>query len=331
MMQSSNHSQYFDLFEVMKIGSSYLIEDLAKHPPFDPSKAYERKNDYFDRANEHGLELMWKQLPAFPEIYYQKLLGIILNHERVNNVRFNKGMIYANLGISQIRNGKFSVGIAHLLTAEDEDKEVNPPNYNILNESLWIQFELQIIYPFLYKLNLDKNTQLSFTITETFLNEFFKNLNRDDRIFIQGTLWDLITHLNQAKNTRINSYTLGQLFSGLKDLCLVTEKLLRKNYPTAGDKLSAYLKVAAKLVPANYHSNSLHDFLNNIESNQSEPDVVQRRLRILHCVRNFIGHHFDIENSIKSSTGKTFFFELYDVALTHVLVSMLYLKDTRAI
>jgi hypothetical protein len=316
-----------ELSSVISSGRALLIDGLKKYPPFDPTKEYKEKNDYVDYANQAGLDLMRSGLHNFAELYYEALCQVVEEYEQVHQVKYNKGIIYANLGVCQILNGKFTSGMAYLLSAEQEDKLVNPTNYDILNEVLWRYFELPYIYPFLCNLNTSPNADLSITIDVNVLDNFFKNLERQERIFLQGTLWEIIGNLEWVKTRGENLYTVGKLFSNLRDLCLIIEMLLKKNY--LGNKLDDYLKKVDTRYPTfkksgGYSSSiSLEDFLTKLDDLISHSPSELRRLHILHLVRNFLGHQFDIsETTISKTSGKNFI-ALYEPALHNILAALI--------
>lgn len=324
-MQEKDTLQPFE--EVLKLGIQTLVEDLDKYPPFDPNIGYPSKNDYFNQANNIGRKnLMWNQPSELSVLYYRQMLDEIGKYENVHQVRYNKGMLYANLGISQIKSGNIASGIAYLLSAEEEDKEISP-EFKVLDTKLWKQFEYQTVYPFMMKHISQHSNNLPYRLTNIFLDKFFKKLETEDRIFIQGTIIALDQNVKLIQQIHSNPYTLGRLFSGLKDLCLITETLLRKKQqPPNIMMLDDLLKKAVRnYTTKNASSKNLEEFLKKLENSQGNSSVELRSLYILRLVRNFTGHHFDINGSIKSPTGKALFFELFEFALTHIIISILYL------
>ena len=71
--------------------------------PNNPYKDYNEKNIYFNAANNTCLGTFWQtEQFGLAELYYEDMLRIINDYEKKNNCNFNKGMLYANLGISKI-------------------------------------------------------------------------------------------------------------------------------------------------------------------------------------------------------------------------------------
>jgi hypothetical protein len=56
------------------------------------------------------------------ERYYAILLKEIKQYEISNTTNFNKGMVYANLGVCQVAQGKIDEGFANILKAHIEDE-----------------------------------------------------------------------------------------------------------------------------------------------------------------------------------------------------------------
>src|SRR4051812_5669196 len=155
-------------------GLALLQEDLESHDPYDPiNKPYSEKNVYFDRTNQHGGWLLTSGIYWAADIYYRRMLDKIPEYEKSTTKYFNKGIVYANLGITQIAQGKFDAGIAHLLTAEWEDRDVANPKEFILDTPLWQQFEHRV---YAYFLRYNGKPGLTFTIDNSFLENLFKHI-----------------------------------------------------------------------------------------------------------------------------------------------------------
>lgn len=277
---------------------------------------------------------------AAADLYYRNMLNIILDYEQATQKHFNKGMAYANLGIAQIAQGKFDAGIAHLLTAEWEDREIANPKEFILDTSLWQQFEGRV---YLYLMGLNGKPGINFTIDALFLKTFFKSISREDRIFLQGSILTLGDNINQLK-IQANSFTYGRLYSLLKDVCLLIESLLRdKQINSRNDQPSTTkylynllvnaLKTQKIIWPKNKpEAGDLEEFIKELDRilNKSKNGII-RNTDSVYLIRNFTGHHFTINESIQSPSGKTFFGDLYTTALESTFALMLYLKHINAI
>lgn len=328
-----------DLSAFMQQAVDLLRKNMEAFPAFDPSRPYEEKNLYFLDLARMGEELLIRSR-NFPagELFFSVLKNEILEYEKTNHKIFNKGMVYADLGISQIASMKLDPGVAHLLAADEEDRPFVHDPHGILNSPLWRQFERPIIYGFLIGFNNNPNAGLNFQIDEAFLEGFFTSLDLQDCLFLEATIWSLRDNLS-LNAMHPNTYTQGRLYSGIKDLCLLTESLLRKHQIAQGlfnanqqIMLGGLLTSALPNKNINYPqqnlamgANNLQDFVNGLENtlnNSISPEI--RRIYCLHLIRNFTGHHFDLTDTIVSPSGKTFF-DMYTASLVNVLSAILYL------
>lgn len=325
-------------------GLALLRKNMAMHPSFDPSRPYEDKNAYFVELARCGETYFFSTgLYWVAELYFETLLHEILQYELAHNKHFNKGMAYANLGIAQMAIGKFDAGIAHMLAADEEDRPFVHDPHGILNTQLWKQFEQSGVVDYLKGFNQNLDAALNFPVDEAYLNNFFISMALQDRLFVEGTILALRDNLQQD-NLAPNVYTRGRLFSGLKDLCLLTEALLRKKQVgdgiiQASDRIMLFDLLTNALSnqsvshsqSLNTGANNLQEFVDNLETilnNANSPEI--RRVYCLRLVRNFTGHHFDLSNVIVSQNGKSFF-DMYESALTNILSAILYFKHINVI
>ena len=341
---STTSSAKIDVQVFIEEGLTLLRENMKSHPSFDPNRPYEEKNAYFVELARRGEEYLFLTgLHWVAEIYFKTLVDEILEYEQSHNKHFNKGMVYADLGIAQMAIGKFDAGIAHLLAADEEDRPFVHDPHGILNTRLWKQFEQRVIVDYLIGFNQNSDAALNFSVDEAFLNNFFVDMDLQDRLFLDGTIWALCDNLQQDKLAP-NVYTRGRLYSGLKDLCLLTEALLRKKQVTNGtiqpgtEIMLANLLTNALSNQSIDHSqsldtsaNNLKEFVDNLENilnNATSPEI--RRVYCLRLVRNFTGHHFDLSHAIVSPNGNSFF-DMYESTLTNILSAILYFKHINLI
>ncbi|MDY7080765.1 MAG: hypothetical protein SXV54_28110 [Chloroflexota bacterium] len=333
-----------DLGVLIQEGVTLLREDMERHPSLDPNRPYREKNAYFIRTQAQANRLFILRLPWVAELYFRRMLDEILEYERASGKHFNKGMVYANLGIAQITTGKFDAGIAHLLTADWEDRDFVHDDHDILNTHLWQQFERPYVFDYLIGLNNNPDAALSFTIDEDFLDGLFGGMDKQDRIFLEGTIWALRENLRQNA-VHSNVYTRGRLYSGLKDVCLLMESLLRRKQVQDGtiaagtrDMLGGLLantlagqNIGYPQQDLSSSANDLQEFVNNLENILNNANSTEsRRIYCLHLVRNFTGHHFDLSETITSPSGLSFF-DMYETVLVNVLSVLLYFEHIDAI
>ncbi len=350
---STIEPQRVDVDDLIQQGLTLLREDMERYDSFDPTRDYDEKNAYFLRAQELGDPLLgWRQYDI-AERFFGTMLRSIPDYERASGKHFNKGIVYAYVGIVQIASGKLDTGIAHLLTADWEDRDFIPKvGHGILNTHLWQQFERPMIFDYLIGFSSNPDAALGFIIDEDFLVDLFQGMEKQDRIFLEGTIWALRENLRQDEVCS-NVYTWGQLYSGLKDLCLLTETLLRKRQIQDGvisarDRIMlgddrrrrrpGLLTNALTGQSIGYpqsdlstSANDLQEFVDNLENILTNANNAElRRVYCLHLVRNFTGHHFDLSDRVTSPGSRTFF-DMYEVVLVNVLSAILYFEFINAI
>jgi hypothetical protein len=334
-----DRTNQLDFSAFLQDAVNLLRRNMDAYPAFDSSRPYDEKNQYFLELAGMGEALLLRTRNfSAGEIFFSALKNEILEYERTNHKIFNKGMVYADLGIAQIASMKLDPGVAHLLAADKEDQPFVHDPHGILNSELWRQFERPVIFDYLTGFNTDPNAGLNFQVDEAFLEGFFTHLDLQDSLFLEATIWALRDNLS-LNAMHPNTYTQGRLYSGIKDLCLLTESLLRKHQIAQGlvnanQQIMLGNLLASALANKNinypqqnlrFWANNLQDFVNNLEdilSNANSPEL--RRIHCLYLIRNFTGHHFDLTDTTVSANGRSFF-DMYSVAHVNVLAAILYL------
>jgi hypothetical protein len=321
-----------DTEQLIHMGLDILKRNLAAFPPFDPNEPYEDKNKYFLEVSQLSAPLFANAGMVAPaERYYRTMIDAIQEYEKQSSKKFNKGIVYANLGIILTAHGNLDEGIHYLLLADREDEPFRRGPHGLLDHVIWQQFEDHHVIAHLTQLNANPNVGLRFIVDKAFILGFLRTLELPDRLLLEATIWTTFRNLD-FKQVNSNDYTRGRLVSGLKDLCLLTEMLLRKKQQAVGQTLGPLLNGALVGKGIGYpraglsvRANSLSEFLNNLETilHAGLPPEI-RRIYCLHLVRNFTGHHFDISTNVVSATGNEFF-SLYEETLINILSAVLYL------
>ena len=236
--------------EMQAIGNSVLAEDLGKAKPYNhekPDGLYDQKNAYFNRANAVAMPSLNVGMTGVSKIYYWKLLSGIKEFEK-SNFKVNKGMVSANLGVSDLAEGDIDGGIAHLLWAGYEDRAWIKGSYayDAFQMGLYKQFAngetrgglSQFGGPAPHVM-LETAVQAFNSIASTkFTKDYiFDELKDSDehRAILEGSLWTMARNLpilNEEYATifdkkQNNIYTRLRLFNGLVDLCRFIEMRIR--------------------------------------------------------------------------------------------------------
>jgi len=325
---------------LIRSGKLMVIEDMQEYPAFDPNRPYKEKNYYFDRANENiGLPLLRNGLIEFSERYYSEMLKTILNFEKQTGRNFNKGMVYANLGVSQMALDNFDQGIVNLLNAHEEDKAFHGSNYELalFQGPLYSQFEKNIIE---YLINNGQlfATQASVIVDETFITELLNSLNFDNRLLFTSTIRSISQNFNILKENN-NTFTRGRLFSDIKNLCLFVEDVMKRkaksNKRSLKDLIEYHVDHQVKVIlndktidPPTTDwrklttAGNIRDFDVNLQQTYKFSGTVEQFFAkcflYLGAVRNFSGHNFE--------TSESYFFKNFQDILRHIIGTVLYLR-----
>jgi len=296
---------------ILETNIAILQNDMESSPSFDPIHDYEEKNQYINNANQIGLKFMMEGYPQLAEIYYTALLTEILEFEKYKSKKFNKGIIYANLGVAQMADNKFDEGIANLLKAHEEDKDFigTPHELELFKKPLYKQFEDN------YKDIMHKDleyfgNQNGVTISNTEVNKLLLNLKIENRLFLITIIREMNKNLKILKNNE-NIFTRTLLFSNIKNLCLFIEdfikNILMKNGKTPPNQdLYNYINCTFNKESwwAKFQSEwnlakpeNIQDFEKNLKTISKKANNNHKRLLYLGCIRNFSGHHFDVSSS----------------------------------
>lgn len=130
------------LFELIRQGANLLLQGMETDSGYDFSRGYPAKNDYFSKANNLCMAALWGQpikillnsghvleLSGWDAVkqYYEAMRLLVEQYEQETGKRFNKGMLYANLGIAMVVCGQRESGIFYMMAADQEDQDFIKP------------------------------------------------------------------------------------------------------------------------------------------------------------------------------------------------------------
>ena len=311
---------------LLKYGLSLLIEDIRKFPSFNPSAPYEEKNYYINRANGIGIFLLKTELSFYSEIYYQETLKLIKKYEQRNSKNFNKGIVYGNLGIVKISQGKYDEGIAYLMAGFKEDAPITGDHeQHFLRSPLYLQFEKKV-HDYI---TARRQNYITGPVDSNYSSVFMNDLDTDNRLYFIAIVNNLVVNLEVFRSGNKNKYTEGRILSTLSDLCVFIEDAIKRkiNPPPRTmlfDLLTNYALTSETWkndIVTNWglaNSNNIADLETNLRRILAMPDRV-RRFLTLGAIRNFTGHNFYVN-------GQFFFSHINDVE-NNIFHALFYLKD----
>jgi hypothetical protein len=294
-------SIFADFSCIESIGKTILIQNMNyykntwKISEFQidaPYADYDIKNMYFAVANQICQDSLWRSgLYSFAASYYQSMLDTIKQFEKEQNYHFNKGMVYANLGIAQAIQKLIDEGFANLLKALDEDRGYyalgRQPTQEFFESPLFKQLEQILVLSFL-------NNQITFLIKDgetcPTAEDFLKSLlDPHQRIFFEYTYSKIVENQSvfEEKN---NSFSANRLIVYLQDMCVFAEDYLKKKGHNG--MLNELITGAFPGVSLSGCGASTTQELNNkIMTFMSEQNKKKRSLCILLTLRNFSSHN----------------------------------------
>lgn len=310
-------------------GVGFLTEDMPKNPSFNPSSPYDEKNYYFNRANAIGLMLMKVGKYLLAEIYFREMLKCIENYEQRNNKKFNKGMVYGNLGISKIAQGELDGGIAFLMAGFKEDAPITGDHeHQFLKSPLYQQFERNIHGYIITKRKNYVAGSVGSDYGEVFMNSF----DVDNRLYLMVIVSNLITNLEVFNSGNDNKYTKGRILSTLSDLCVFIEDAIKRKLSITTERITLKPLLRDRAFSSEAWKANLFSNWDNLTSASNIQDLdanlkaifvlgnrdVERFL-VLGALRNFAGHNFDVNGP--------FLFSKIEAILINIIEVIFYLKD----
>jgi len=298
-------------------GISLLNEDMERYPDFDSLQPREEKDKYIAHANEIGTTIFmasrgFSRFLGFPEevcfeiveLYYKVLLDQILSYEKTHARRFNKGIVYARLGLAQVGSGKFNQGIPHLLRAYEEDR-VFYKDYDtapFMNEAIFKQIEKPMI-EYLVNIGNRYSSEENVTVDESYVEGFLNRLDIDDRLFLLAIINGIYGNI-QILNGNDNAFTRGRIFANVQDLCLFLESVWKKKTGytgTLGTLINQSFSSESWLTLVRnstyISSNNITELESNLQGIFTQSNSVARRFLILRAIRNFSAHNFDTRSN----------------------------------
>lgn len=243
--------------KALSLGAIDMQQDMKVAEPYDhdkPKGVYEKKDEYFNRANNLGMPLLERSITGISKMYYWQMLNEINKYEKEQSKPLNKGMVCGNLGVSALAEGDIDGGIAYLLWAAHEDRGWSAdPMKNILAGPLYTQFAEgttrkgksqfggQAPWIMMKKAIEEYNAEFKDNVG---INDVFKELegSLEHRALLEGSIW--IIHRNLALlreenergiySNKNNIYTKLRLFDGIVSLCRFVELRMRYHETTNG-------------------------------------------------------------------------------------------------
>ncbi len=250
-------------------------------------------------------------------------------------------MVYANLGVAQIAQGKIDEGYANILKAqiEDEPYHKTDSSKSIFENPLYMQFEDKAEGTKDYLL---KHSELycredGVTINKDFISGLIFNLDTDSHILFVSLIEKMKQNFESLLD-KDNRFTRLQIFLCLQDLCLSVESAIKKKNTLTGtikplldtlfSKTSGRTRGWKTEFDNKYEYTTSHsgiEFENNLKEILKTTDKKARRLLICCAVRNFSSHNLNVESD--------WIFQNYSIQtiFDNIIASCLFLYSERCL
>jgi hypothetical protein len=303
----------------------YHWKNIDKKPSFDPAVKpppypYGEKNFYVNASNNLWRSQCGHTITRFNEIYYSILLEKIKDFKKNNdNFDFNKGIVYANLGVAQSAQMKLDEGFANILKAFIEDypySDTNPES-SIWRNPLFAQFERQYVRIPLQAMISQLNIT-GIASVDTLIEGFLDSLSNDQRAFFEYT-FIRIMHSLEIWNEKKNGFTANRLLAYTQDLCLFNEDFLKSKFSNPDphwllDDLIREAEFSANL--SGCGATSMTDLDSKLLQELSNSNQPSKCLRILLTIRNYSSHN------IGGGTNTNCFYASYNEIFKELLRAM---------
>jgi hypothetical protein len=307
-------------------------KNVDKKPSFDaPIKPYpyeyREKNLYVNASNRLWLQNLWEVTdPSISELYFSTLLEKVKSFEKDNNgFGFNKGIIYANLGVAQASQMKLDEGFANILKALHEDgvysSDTTTPEDNLRKNELFTQFEDRFVKEAL-KSVLAQLGMAKITSAEQFIDEFLKSLNNDQILFFEYTFAKIMRNCEIWREKK-NRFTANRLLAYAQDLCLFNEDLLKSKIDSVTLESQEYW-ILKYLIPLRFQNinldqcqaNTLQALNDMLPSEMDKSNQPEKCLRILLILRNYSSHN------VGGGKDADYFYAHYEDILKELICAM---------
>jgi hypothetical protein len=337
------------LLELIRQGANILLWGMETDSGYDFSRGYPAKNDYFSEANNLCMAALWGQpikillnpghvleLSGWDSVkqYYEAMRSLVERYEQETGKRFNKGMLYANLGIAMIVSGQRESGIFYMMAADQEDRDFIEPGLarSVVYGELWTQFEPPHFQKWIPDALADA-AEFPVNPTEQQCSDLLERIKSSaERLLLASAIMQVHQHLARAQEG--NSFSISEVFSGLRDLCTLIEHRVRRTLNVQGQMMGGLLnsflgqhRPNNPLPPDGVNSTNCATAITNINSALQLP-TEHRSLKILHILRNFTSHHLVTD---PADPERPAFIVLVDGCLKHIVAALFYLDSRHSI
>lgn len=323
-----------DIIYLTEFGRIVLREHLQnmKEEDFIINNYDDKNKPIFSPIQQMGLFLLNRGLFPIVEEYWRHIDDEIQDFNKQTGKRVNRGIPLANIGVSQISQGKVIEGLFNIYRGHEDDREclqhlsgiTIDPEKDMAKSVLFTQFEERQIGN-LFRVIVTKFSTAFFTpISKDDLSKFVLGLNSDKKLLFYMTLYrfSFAWSLNNQLTTIISR---SEILRSLAELALWFEdELKRKDLTLVGKTLIQILdQKVGQLNPISgqyTNASSLTELSTKITSALAASSALDlTNARVTGCLRNFAGHNLEVQDHI--------FFQNCDEVFARILSFTIYSKS----
>jgi len=296
---------------------------------------YNDKNKPIYAPIQHmGMWLLNRQLYPIVEEYWKQIDQEIQDFNKQTGERVNRGIPLANMGVSQIAQGKTIEGLFNIYSGYEDDRVclqhlpnvVINPEKDMANSKLFTQFEERQTAQLFNAITSKFSGVFHTSLSKSELSSFIANLGSDKKLLFYMTLYRFSFSLSLDKKLT-TVISRSEIIRSLEELALWFEDEIKRKDPTlSGKTLGAILnQKVSKLNPkmGQYtDAKDLNELSVKIASAISDTASLElTNARIMTCLRNFAGHNLDVQNHI--------FFQTCEEVFARMISLIIYSRNNR--
>ncbi len=296
-------------------------------------RTYQDKNKpLFFPVQHMGTSLLARGLYPIAEEYWNHVDNEIQNFNNTTGKRVNRGIPLANMGVSQIAQGKVIEGLFNIYRGYEDDHQclehlpdttINPEQ-DMSNSVLYTQFEKELISNLFNNLILKYKSVFQIPTTDNTLSTFIISLQSDKKLLFYMIIYrfSFSFMLNEQLTTLISR---SEILRSLAELALWFEDELKRKDPTLGRLtlnkiLCRKLGISKTIFDQYTFASSLDELSERINNSLSSSDNLEMiNARVIASLRNFAGHNLEVHNHQ--------FYSVVDEVLARILSFILFAKS----
>ncbi len=294
---------------------------------------YDDKNKpIFAPIQQMGMFLLNRGLFPLVEEYWKHIDDEIQDFNRQTGKRVNRGIPLANIGVSQISQGKVIEGLFNIYRGYEDDREclqhlpaiTIEPEKDMANSVLFTQFEERQINNLFSVIVAKFGSVFPTPISKDDLSNFVLGLKSDKKLLFYIIIYrfSFAFSLNNQLTTIISR---SEILRSLAELALWFEdELKRKDLTLSGKTLIPILdQKIGQLNPTSGQytdASSLNELSTKIANALGVSSALDlTNARVMGCLRNFAGHNLEVQDHV--------FFQTCDEIFARMLSFIIYSKS----